>query len=346
MALRPDEQKRLIVSPATLTGSPARMADTRAMLCPWAPCGWPHPRITSSTSLGSSCGTFPSASLMQWAARSDGSVMLNEPRCDLASGVRELETTTASLMGVALSWGRVPQMIAPLSARQAGGLGAGALDLLDGLGGAGGEILDAGRGDEDIVLDAHADAAELLRDRVRDLLGLGLLLVLELLGGGHAQAQAALELLVLAVLAQVEGGALALGVDVEPGLHGEDHARLQRARLPGDAVVPHVVHVHAEPVPGAVHVELAVVMHRERVLDPARQQLQIDEPLGQHSPRRLVHRLVAGAGLRRFDGRELCLEHDLVDRALRGGEAAVDRERARDVRGVVAVLRCGVDEQE
>src|SRR2546425_4742963 len=99
MALSPDEQKRLMVSPATLTGSPARMADTRAMLCPWVPCGWPQPRITSSTSLGSSWGTLPSASLMQWAARSEGSVMLNEPRCDLASGVRELATTTASLMG-------------------------------------------------------------------------------------------------------------------------------------------------------------------------------------------------------------------------------------------------------
>src|SRR4051812_3545545 len=197
MALSPDEQKRLIVSPATLTGSPARTAATRAMLCPWAPCGWPHPRMTSSTSLGSSCGTLPSASLMQWAARSDGSVMLNEPRCDLASGVRELETTTASLMGVALSWGRVPQMIAPPSAWQTRGFGAGALDFVDRLRRPPGEVLDPGGRDEDVVLDAHADAAELLRDRVLDLAGLRLLLVLEALGRGHAQAQAALELLVL-----------------------------------------------------------------------------------------------------------------------------------------------------
>src|SRR5437667_12399049 len=99
IALRPDEQNRLIVSPATLTGRPARMADTRAMLCPCAPCGWPQPRMTSSTSLGSSWGTLPSASLMQWAARSEGSDMLNEPRCDLANCVRELATTTASPNG-------------------------------------------------------------------------------------------------------------------------------------------------------------------------------------------------------------------------------------------------------
>src|SRR2546423_11446482 len=98
MALSPEEQKRLIVSPATDTGRPARIAATRAMLWPCEPCGWPQPRITSSTSFLSSCGTLPSASLMQWAARSDGSVMLNEPRADLASGVRLLATTTASLM--------------------------------------------------------------------------------------------------------------------------------------------------------------------------------------------------------------------------------------------------------
>src|SRR5207247_9892312 len=98
IALSPDEQKRLIVRPPTLTGSPARIAATRAMLCPCVPCGWPQPRITSSTSFLSSCGTLPSASLMQWAARSEGSVMLKDPRCDFASGVRLLATTTASLM--------------------------------------------------------------------------------------------------------------------------------------------------------------------------------------------------------------------------------------------------------
>src|SRR5919109_5304691 len=192
MALRPEEQKRLIVSPATLTGRPARIAATRAMLCPWAPCGWPQPRMTSSTSLGSSWGTLPSASLMQWAARSDGSVMLNEPRCDLASGVRELATTTASLMGGPFlndEWTRFSAASPPpaslASARQARGLGAGALDVLDGLRGAGGEVLDAGGRHQDIVLDAHPDAAELLRDRVHDLLGLGLLLVLQLPGRGH-----------------------------------------------------------------------------------------------------------------------------------------------------------------
>ncbi len=98
IAWSPEEQKRLTVVPATDAGSPARMSATRATLLPWAPFGWAQPRITSSTSAGSSRGTLPSTSLMQWAARSSGRVMLNDPRKDLASGVRELATTTASLM--------------------------------------------------------------------------------------------------------------------------------------------------------------------------------------------------------------------------------------------------------
>src|SRR5882672_1751789 len=99
MAWSPEEQKRLTVVPATETGRPARRSATRATLLPCAPLGWAQPMITSSISLLSSWGTLPSASLMQWAARSSGRVMLNDPRNDLASGVRELATTTASLIG-------------------------------------------------------------------------------------------------------------------------------------------------------------------------------------------------------------------------------------------------------
>src|SRR5262252_2907658 len=90
-------------------GKAARRSATRATLLPWAPLGWAQPMITSSISLLSSWGTLPSTSLMQWAARSSGRVRLNDPRNDLASGVRELATTTASLIG------------APFWVRQVGG---------------------------------------------------------------------------------------------------------------------------------------------------------------------------------------------------------------------------------
>src|SRR5580765_5485944 len=115
MAWSPDEQNRLTVVPATETGRPARTSATRATLLPCGPLGWAHPRITSSISAMSSCGALPSTSLMQWAARSSGRVMLNDPRWDLASGVRELATTTASLIGAPFSggesWGEYPSAL-------------------------------------------------------------------------------------------------------------------------------------------------------------------------------------------------------------------------------------------
>ena len=49
----PEEQKRLTVVAATVAGMPARSAAWRAMLSPVAPSGIAQPRITSSTSAGS-----------------------------------------------------------------------------------------------------------------------------------------------------------------------------------------------------------------------------------------------------------------------------------------------------
>src|SRR5215470_14098776 len=96
-------------------------------------------------------------------------------------------------------------------ARQPGGLGAGALDLVDRLRRTRGEDIATVRGDQHVVLDADPDAAQLARHGVRDLLRLRLLLVLDLLGRGAAQAQAALPRLLLAVLAQVIRRRLAIG---------------------------------------------------------------------------------------------------------------------------------------
>jgi hypothetical protein len=53
MVCRPEEQKRLTVTPAAVTGRPARSAICRAMLEPVAPSGVAQPMMTSSTSAGS-----------------------------------------------------------------------------------------------------------------------------------------------------------------------------------------------------------------------------------------------------------------------------------------------------
>ncbi|MCI1711104.1 MAG: hypothetical protein LKM39_12920 [Chiayiivirga sp.] len=62
--------------------------------------------------------------------------------------------------------------------------------------------------------------------------------------------------------------------------------------------------------------------------------------------RRLVRRDPARAGTRGGERRRLRREHQLVHRALRRAEAAVDREGAGDVGGVVAVFGTGIDQHQ
>ena len=99
MGCRPEEQKRFTVMPDTVTGQPARMAVWRAMLPPVAPSGVAQPMITSSTSAGATlarssaaCTTCPPI-FAPW-------VMLSAPRQLLHSGVRAVETMTASVMAL------------------------------------------------------------------------------------------------------------------------------------------------------------------------------------------------------------------------------------------------------
>ena len=94
---RPLEQKRLIVTPLVVTGSPARSAIWRAMLLPVAPSGVAQPISTSSTSAPS----MPARSTAAATAAAPSvapCVMLKAPFQLLASGVRAVETITAWVM--------------------------------------------------------------------------------------------------------------------------------------------------------------------------------------------------------------------------------------------------------
>src|SRR5579864_9694506 len=93
----PEEQNRLTVMPEVVTGQPARSAIWRAMLRPVAPSGFAQPMMTSSIAAGSSlarsiaCFRACAPIVAPW-------VMLNAPRQLLHSGVRAVETMTASAM--------------------------------------------------------------------------------------------------------------------------------------------------------------------------------------------------------------------------------------------------------
>ena len=72
------------------------------------------------------------------------------------------------------------------------------------------------------------------------------------------------------------GGTVRVRGDVEPGLDGEHHAGRERARRAVLRVDADVVHVHAQPVAGAVHVELLVGARLDQRRDLAGQQAQLD----------------------------------------------------------------------
>src|SRR5262245_26467559 len=97
MVCSPEEQKRFTVMPGTLIGQPARIAIWRAMFQPVAPSGLAQPMITSSTS---SASTFAlsSAACTTWPPILAPWVRLSAPRQLLQSGVRAVETMTASVM--------------------------------------------------------------------------------------------------------------------------------------------------------------------------------------------------------------------------------------------------------
>src|SRR5207249_1582362 len=81
-------------------GRPDMIATVLPTCCPCGPSGKPAPRMTSSTSAGSTVGTRRSSSRTHCAAMSSGRARLNEPRNDLARPLRTLATITASRIGV------------------------------------------------------------------------------------------------------------------------------------------------------------------------------------------------------------------------------------------------------
>ena len=91
-ALSPDEQKRLIVMPATLDGSPASSSPMRATFMPCSNSGIAQPTITSSMRSCGSDGTAAVTRESTWASSESGRVVRNIPRGALPTGDRVAAT--------------------------------------------------------------------------------------------------------------------------------------------------------------------------------------------------------------------------------------------------------------
>src|SRR5919107_5711872 len=104
---RPDEQKRFTVTAEAVTGTPARRLAIRATLSPCSASGIAQPRITSSTSAGSSPGARRSASPITAAPISSGRVTRSAPFGALPTAVRTALTITASFILAPAQWPRL-----------------------------------------------------------------------------------------------------------------------------------------------------------------------------------------------------------------------------------------------
>src|SRR5690554_4085756 len=132
--------------------------------------------------------------------------------------------------------------------------------------------------------------------------------------------------------------------DVDPRLPGHHHARFQHPPFAADPVLADIVHIHAQPVTGAVHVEGAVATAGDERLGIARQQTQFHQPLGDH-PYGSVMGLVPGTPRAdRLEGRRLSPQHQIIDGPLFRGEATIGREGTGNVTGVAVQLAACVDQ--
>jgi len=92
MAVRPDAQKRLTVTPPTDCGRPASSTPTRATFRPCGPSGMAQPTMASSIAAGSRPGAWAITPWIALASSSSGRVWEYMPRGALPMGVRVAAT--------------------------------------------------------------------------------------------------------------------------------------------------------------------------------------------------------------------------------------------------------------
>ena len=134
---------------------------------------------------------------------------------------------------------------------------------------------------------------------------------------------------------------------IQARLDREHHARLQLHVVLAQPIGAHIVHIQAQPVARAVHVEVAVGPLLDDSVQRTRQQAQFQQPLHQHPHSRVVHALRRAARRHRRHRRHLGRQHQLVEGPLFAAETAIDRKGAGDVAVVVVAQgAAGIDQQQ
>src|SRR6187399_2977372 len=102
------------------------------------------------------------------------------------------------------------------------------------------------------------------------------------------------------------------GSNVDAGLDGQRHAGLEHAPLVADLVVADVMHIHAEPMPGAVHEEFSIGARLFELGELALEQSELEQSLRDDAHRHFMRCIPMIAGLHGCDGGVIRLEHDVI----------------------------------
>ena len=134
--------------------------------------------------------------------------------------------------------------------------------------------------------------------------------------------------------------------NVNARLDGHGHADFQLAPFTADLVLANIVHIHAQPVTGAVHVKRFVSLGGNQLVHITAEQTQLNQPGSNHLHGRFMGLIPMFAGSDFLKGGLLSGQHQLVNRLLFRRKGAIDREGAGDVAGVAVNFATGVDQHQ
>ena len=145
---------------------------------------------------------------------------------------------------------------------------------------------------------------------------------------------------------------LALGdrqpvTDIEARLNGQDHPGLEAHMVFTQAIGADVMDIEAQPMAGAMHVEVAVGPLLDDPVHLTAEQAKVHQALDENPNGGVMDRFSGLPGSHNSHRGFLSGQHHLVEGALLRAEATVDREGARDVSVVVVVQGAtGVDQKQ
>src|SRR5688572_8600068 len=131
---------------------------------------------------------------------------------------------------------------------------------------------------------------------------------------------------------------------INPGLDGQRHAGLEHSPLLTHFVVANVMHIHSQPMAGAMHEEGAIRAITNEIRDFPLQQTKLHQALSDDLDRSIVRIIPVVPWASLLDRGILRFQDNLVHSSLFRRESSAHGEGPRNVRGVELVLTPRVDQ--